>query len=155
MAGREEIDVLANRLVMAAIRLTRTLRALRRTGRLSGPSISALTVIAYAKRISARDLAALEEVSAAAISKLVKQMETEGLVRRTPDRTDARRQWISTTAKGVRLVRQGHAQRIAPLASAIRALPVGKRLAVEEACAIIEEMTKAARGDEPGPGAAA
>ena len=147
MHRREQSELLADRLVMAAIRLTRTLRAQARSGRFSGPQISALAVIVYSKRISARDLAALEEVSAAAISKLIKAMEAEGLVRRTPDRTDARLQWISATAKGTRLVREGHAHRIAPLAAAIAALPDGRRAAVDRACAIVEEMTKAARGD--------
>jgi DNA-binding MarR family transcriptional regulator len=131
---------------MAAIRLTRTLRSLNRGGRLSGPQISALAVIVYSKRVSARDLAVFEEVSAAAISKLVKQMESDGLVRRSPDPADARLQWISATAKGVRLVREGHERRIAPLVAAIGDLPTGRRAAIVDACAIIEGMTKAARG---------
>ena len=66
---------LADDMVMAAIRLTRTLRMLNRGSALSGPKISVLAVVAHAGRITARDLARLEEVTPATISRLLASME--------------------------------------------------------------------------------
>lgn len=130
---------LADALVMNAIRLTRTLRALRSSTGLTGPEISALAVIVHAKRIAARDLAALEEVTPATISRLVAAMEAKGLVRRTPDRRDARLQWIVATPLGARRIREGHERRLAPLAAALAALPREKRAKLADASAILAE----------------
>lgn len=144
MPGRPSSNQqLADRLVITSIRLTRTLRARWRSGRLSGPEISALAAIVYSRRLAAKDLARLEEVTPATISRLVAQMERKGLVRRTADAADARVQWIVATALGARLVREGHEARIAPLAEAVAALPRSKRQALADAAAILEEITAA------------
>lgn len=134
---------LADALVMNAIRLTRTLRALRRSEHLTGPEVSALAVIVHAKRIAARDLAALEEVTPATISRLVAAMEAKGLVRRTPDRRDSRLQWIAATPLGVRRIRAGHERRLAPLTAVLTALPREKRAKLAEASVILAEATAA------------
>lgn len=134
---------LADFLVMNAIRLTRTLRALRRAEHLTGPEVSALAVIVYAKRIAARDLAALEEVTPATISRLVAAMEEKRLVTRTPDRRDSRVQWIKATPLGAKRVREGHERRLAPLAAALAALPRDKRAKLEEASAVLAEVIAA------------
>ncbi len=147
MTQRPSSEALADGLVLAAIRLTRTLRALNRSGKLTGPEISALAVIAYSGRVRARDLAAYEEVSAAAISMLVRAMEAKGLVKRARDPDDGRAQWISATSKGARLIAEGHARRIAPLRSAMDALTAGERALVGEAIVIIDRLAAAAAKD--------
>jgi DNA-binding MarR family transcriptional regulator len=127
-------------LVVSAIRLTRTLRALTPARELTGPQISALAVVAYAGRIKARDLCALEEVTPAAISKLVTGMEKRGLVARRGDAADARVQWIRATPKGKRLLAAGHARRIAPLAAAIARLSAGDLATLSRAVALIDGL---------------
>lgn len=134
---------LADTVVMNAIRLTRTLRAHRRSESLTGPEVSALAVIVHAGRIAARDLAALEEVTPATISRLVAAMEAKDLVRRTPDKRDSRVQWISATPLGVRSIRAGHDRRLAPLAAILAALPREKRAKLAEAQAILAEAIAA------------
>jgi DNA-binding MarR family transcriptional regulator len=131
---------LADALVLNAIRLTRTLRALRRNEHLTGPEISALAVIVYSKRIAARDLARLEEVTPATISRLVAAMEVKGLVRRTPDRRDSRLQWIAATPLGVRRINEGHERRLGPLVALLAALPREKRAKLADAAAILSEV---------------
>lgn len=145
MTDRHTSEALADALTLAAIRLTRTLRALNRSGKLTGPEISALAVIAYAGKIRARDLASYEEVSPPAISALIQAMETKGLVKRARDADDGRVQWISATAKGARLIAEGHARRIAPLKTAIDALSATERARIGEAIAVIDRLAAAVR----------
>lgn len=133
-------ETLADGLTLAAARLARTLRALNRSGKLTGPEISALAMIAYAGKIRARDLAAYEEVSPPAISALVAAMESKGLVKRARDPDDGRVQWISATPKGARLIAEGHAKRIAPLKTAIETLTADERAVVGDAIEIIERL---------------
>jgi DNA-binding MarR family transcriptional regulator len=131
---------LADALVMVSVGLMRTLQALWRSGDLSGPEISALAVIVYSDGVAARDLAALEQVTPATISRLVAGLEANGLVRRDADARDARLQWIKATAIGARRIREGHERRIAPLAHVVAALPREKRRKLEEAAAILDEV---------------
>jgi DNA-binding MarR family transcriptional regulator len=134
---------LADRVVVAAVRLTKTLRALRRSADLTEPEISALAVIVHAERIAARDLAAIEGVTPATTSRLIAAMEEKGLVRRARDRTDTRLQWISATALGARRIADGHAARLAPLVAVIETLPRAKREILEQAARILDEAVAA------------
>jgi DNA-binding MarR family transcriptional regulator len=118
---------LADAMVMAAIRLTRTLRAQNRSAELSGPQISALAAIVYSTQITARDLAKLEEVTPATISRLLASMEAAGLISRTRDENDTRLYWIHATADGRRVIEQGHRKRLMPLALVIGSLSAQER----------------------------
>ncbi len=138
-------EELADGLVMAAIRLTRTLRAPNRSGKLTEPEISALAVIVYAGKIRAKDLAEYEEVSAAAISVLIKQLEAKEFVRRSKDADDGRALWITATPHGARLLRDGHAKRLAPLVAAISELSERDRARVGDATSIVDRLTAMAR----------
>lgn len=135
---------LADRAVMASVRLTRTLRALTKTSALSGPEISALAVIAHAGRIAAKDLARMEEVTPGAISRTVASLERAGLVRRAADKADARMKWIVPTAKGARLIQTGHRNRLAPLAARIAALSAKDRRLLADAAALTERLAREA-----------
>ena len=119
---------LADAMVMAAIRLTRTLRAQNRSAELSGPQISALAAIVYSDQITARELARLEEVTPATISRLLASMEAAGLIARTRDEKDARLYRIHATADGRRLIEHGHRKRLMPLAKVIGNLSSQERL---------------------------
>jgi DNA-binding MarR family transcriptional regulator len=133
---------LADALVMAAIRLTRTLRALNRNSSLSEPQISLLSVVVYAGRIAARDLARHEEVTPATISRLITSLENEQLIVRKRDATDSRLQWITATARGRQLVRDGHRRRLAPLVEGIHRLQTSQRDTLRAATGIVEELTR-------------
>ena len=133
----------ATRLVGVAIRLTRTLRALTRTSAYGGPQISALAAIVSSGRITGRDLARLEEVTPATISRLVVELERSDLVRREHDIADARKQWISATSHGRAVVIEGHARRVQPLLKATAALSEMERAELDAGLKIIEGLVTA------------
>src|ERR687883_145288 len=76
---------LADRLHSAAIHLLRRLRREdARTG-LSGPRLSALSVVVFAGPRTLGELAAAEQVRPPTMTRLVQALEREGLVARDPD----------------------------------------------------------------------
>jgi DNA-binding MarR family transcriptional regulator len=133
----------ADRLVMAAIRLTRTLQWLGRGGPLTSPEIGALVVIVYAGRILARDLAAQQQVTAATMSRLLGNLEERGLIGRKPDKEDSRKQWIKATPSGAALVAREHKRRLAPLEEIVGKLSLREQKALTEASELIEVLTHA------------
>ena len=82
--------VLADRLHSAAIHLLRSVRRVdARTG-LSGPRLSALSVVVFAGPVTLGELAAAEQVRPPTMTRLVQALETRGLVTRTVDAADRR-----------------------------------------------------------------
>ncbi len=133
---------LADALVMSAIRLTRTLKALNRTSALSGPQISLLSVVVHAGQIAARDLARHEEVTPATISRLIASLEEQQLIARKRDAVDSRVQWVTATARGLQLVREGHRRRLAPLVDALHRLSPSQRATLQDATDIVAGLTR-------------
>ena|SRR6188768_1322404 len=142
----------ADKLAMASIRLTRTLRGLRRDGPLTSPQIGALVVITYAGRIVARDLAAHQQITAATMSRLLGQLEARRLVTRNIHESDSRLQWIAATPEGAALVAREHEKRLAPLIDAIGKLSSRERTRVSDAAELIDSLTKTiANGADHAP----
>lgn len=133
-------DLLADRLTLAAVRLTRWLRAADPAPRLSGPQASALAVVVHAGRLRLSDLAAFEEVSRPTITRLAAELQGLGLIAREPDPADGRVGWLTATEKGRALFAQGQARRIAPLAAAVAALAPDRRAALAEGLAVLDEI---------------
>src|SRR5918999_2994793 len=102
---------LADRLHSAAIHLLRRLRREdARTG-LSGPRLSALSVVVFAGPLTLGELAAAEQVRPPTMTRLVRALEARGLVTREPDERDGRVVRLRATAKGRSLMAQGRARR--------------------------------------------
>src|ERR1043165_1559992 len=97
----------ADRLHSAAIHLLRSLRAVDHATGLSGPRLSALSVIVFAGPIAMSDLAAAEQVRPPTITKLVAELERLGLVERSRDADDLRGVKVRATARGRRLLEEG------------------------------------------------
>ena len=133
--------------MLAAVRLTRRLRAQDEAAKLSGPHASALAVVVHAGRITPSDLAALEEVRRPTIARTAAQLEALGLVRRESDPADGRRSWIVPTPAGVRLIAEGQARRIEPLAAQVAELSDEERAALERALPVLERLARGPRGD--------
>ena len=134
---------LANDLVLAAIRLTRQLRAADKLAKMSGPQASALAVIVYAGSIRISDLAALEQVRGPTIVQLVNHLEEAGLAERQGDDKDRRVSWVSATLKGKRLLQEGQDRRIAPLAARIKQLSEADRTILLRAITLIQTLSQA------------
>ena len=89
MPGRKSPEIDAAALLGAMIRTLRRLRRVDRAAGQSGPRLSALSVLAFAGPLSLSRLAAAEQVSLPSASRLVRELERAGLVRRSADPSDA------------------------------------------------------------------
>lgn len=139
-------EATADRLHSAAIRLLRRLRAEDRTTGLSGPRLSALSVIVFAGPLSMGELAAAEQVRPPTITRLVRELEESGLVRRGVNPKDRRVQLVRATAKGRRLMQHGRHRRVRSLATEVAKLTPAEQRRVLAAAKLMERL---ARGDEP------
>ncbi len=106
---------IADKLHSAAIHLLRRLRAEDDAMNLSPPRLSALSVVVFAGPVTLSDLAAAEQVRLPTISRLIKDMESEGLVRRLKAGDDARVQRVAATAKGKKILMEGRRRRGQPV----------------------------------------
>ena len=134
----------ADRLHSAAIHLLRSLRTEDRSSGLSGPRLSALSVIVFAGPIAMSALAAAEQVRPPTMTRLVAELERLGLLERTRDSEDLRGIRVRATAKGRRLLEEGRRRRVERLAQALEALPVGERKLLARAAQLIESMVRPA-----------
>jgi DNA-binding MarR family transcriptional regulator len=112
----------ANRLRPALLKLARELRRESHALGVTGGQVSLLFQISRNRGIGVRDLAALERMSAAAMSGYVDRLERAGLVRRTPDMKDRRRHGLSVTPEGERVLRSVRSRRTAWLAARLERL---------------------------------
>lgn len=113
---------LADRLHSAAIRLLRRLRREDAHTGLSGPRLSALSVVVFAGPLTLGELAAAEQVKPPTMTRLVRALETRGLVVREADENDGRIVRLRATAKGRTLMAEGRARRVRALAEGLRTL---------------------------------
>jgi len=139
-AGGNEARV-ADQLHSAAIHLLRRLRVEDTRSGLSAPRLSALSVIVFGGPITMSDLAAAEQVRLPTISRLVVDLERDGLVTRTAGVEDKRVWWVEATSKGRRLLKEGRARRVARLAAELRRLPAAERGILADAAEILRRLT--------------
>lgn len=132
----------ADRLHSVAIHLLRRLRAEDDVAGLSAPRLSALSVIVFAGPIGLGGLAAAEQVRPPTMSRLVKELETDGLVTRDVDATDRRRRWIRATKKGERLLQEGRERRVSRLAAELARLPERERRTLARATLVLERLLR-------------
>lgn len=127
----------ADRLHSAAIRLLRRLRTEdERTG-LSAPRLSALSVVVFRGPLTLSELAAAEQVRPPTITRLVQQLERDGLLERLPDPTDRRVTRVVATAAGKRLLAAGRERRVRRLAADIERLSPADRNALRQAVDVL------------------
>ncbi len=108
---------------------------------LTASRLSALSVIVFGGPISISELAEAEQVRPPTISRLVKELEWEGLVSRQRDTRDRRVTRIRATSKGRRLLFEGRERRVAKLAERVAGLSPEERERVAEAAATLERFS--------------
>jgi DNA-binding MarR family transcriptional regulator len=123
----------ANRLRPALLRLARELRRESHALGVTGGQVSLLFQINRNRGIGVRDLAALERMSPAAMSGYVDRLERAGLVAKTQDPNDRRRQGLSVTDEGERVLRSVKSRRTAWLAARLERLPQEEVEAIDAA----------------------
>ncbi len=131
---------IADRLHSAAIHLLRRLRVQDQGAGLSPSRLSALSVVVFAGPITITDLAAAEQVRLPTISRLVKDLEAEGLIERVRDPADRRVQWLKATTRGQELLQEGRERRVALLATGLAQLSPEEREHLTAAAKILEQL---------------
>ena len=141
------VEEMADRLHSATIHLLRRLRVTDAASGLTGPRLSALSVVVFGGPVTVGELASAEQVRAPTITRLVDGLERDGLVVREADAADARRVWIRATAEGARLLKAGRARRVRELARQLGGLSAEQRRCLARAAGVMEAMFGArARG---------
>lgn len=131
---------LADRLHSAAIHLLRAVRREDAASDLSGPRLSAMSVIVFAGPVTLGQLAAAEQVRPPTMTRLVNALEADGLVVRHADPSDARVTRIRPTARGRALLEAGRARRVAALARPLADLSVDEQLVLARAAGLMESI---------------
>jgi len=139
-----DAHAIAERIHSAAIRLLRRLRKTDAASGLSGPKSSALSVLVFGGPQTLKDLAAAEQVRAPTMSRLVAELEAEGLATKTADRDDRRVVRIAATARGRVLLEDGRERRLEVLTKQIAALSREERDAVQRAAKILIRLNEGA-----------
>lgn len=149
--AKPDPSVVAERLHAAAIRLLRSVRPADAETGLSPAKLSALSVLAFAGPQSLSALARAEQVRAPTMSKLVGDLEAEGLVAKRADKADRRGVRIEVTAKGRAVMEQGRARRLALLRGALEACSAQELSTLAAAAALMAHLPteKAAPASRP------
>ena len=124
---------LANRLRPVLLKLARELRRESHALGVTGGQVTLLVLIHQNPGITARALAAREGVSPAAISGHLDRLERAGLLMRMQDARDRRRQVLTLTPEGDRVLRAVKRRRTAWLAERLNGLSAAELRAVEAA----------------------
>ncbi len=138
-----DAHAIAERVHSAAIRLLRRLRKSDAAQGLSGPKSSALSVLVFGGPQTLKDLAAAEQVRAPTMSRLVTELEAEGLAAKAGDKSDGRVVRIAATAKGKALLEAGRERRLEVLTAQIAALPKQERAVLMRAAALLAKLNEA------------
>ena len=136
----EALARLATRLHAVAIGLLRALRREDTASGLTGPRLSALSVLVFGGPRSLGALAAAEQVRPPTMTRLVTALETDGLVIRQPDPRDGRAILIHATEAGVALLHAGRDRRTAVLAAQLAPLTAEEIDTLERAVGILERL---------------
>lgn len=123
----------ANRLRPALLRLARELRRESHALGVTGGQVSLLIQIQRHRGIGVRGLAGLERISPASMSGYVDRLERAGLIERTPDPNDRRRQGLSLTPEAERVLRSVKSRRTAWLAARLEHLSPEELAALDAA----------------------
>ena len=138
--GAQKTDELADRWHSLAIHLLRRVRREDVKAGLTGPRLSALSVIVFGGPITLGDLASAEQVRPPTMTRLVRALENEQLVRREKDPADGRIVRLRATAKGESLLHEGRARRVRRLAEPLSELSPAERTTLHDAAEILARV---------------
>lgn len=133
---------LADRLHSASIHLLRRLRRQDDASGVTAPHLSALSVLVFAGARTLGELAAAEQVRPPSMTRIVRNLEREGLVARETDPDDRRAVRLRATDEGRRILEEGRARRVHSLAERLRALAADDVACLERAAGLIEGIVR-------------
>ena len=133
---------LADRLHSASIHLLRRLRRQDDASGVTAPHLSALSVLVFGGSKTLGELAAAEQVRPPSMTRIVRNLEREGLVEREPHPGDRRAVHLRATDAGRRILEEGRARRVHSLAERLRALDPDELACLERAAGLIEGVVR-------------
>lgn len=133
---------LADRLHSASIHLLRRLRRQDDASGVTAPHLSALSVLVFGGARTLGELAAAEQVRPPSMTRIVQNLEREGLVEREADPDDRRAVRLRATEEGRRILEEGRARRVHSLAERLRALDADEIACMERAAGLIEAIVR-------------
>jgi DNA-binding MarR family transcriptional regulator len=134
---------LADRLHSACIRLLRLLRRNDAESGVTAPHLSALSVLVFGGEKTLGELAAAEGVKPPSMTRVVQNLERDGLVVREPDEHDRRVGRVRATERGERILWEGRRRRVADLAGRLGTLAPEDRAALERAVVVLGRLLAA------------
>ena len=140
--NERQIQDMATGLHAASIRLLRLLRREDQETGVSGPRLSALSVIVFAGPLSLAELAAAEQVKPPTMSRIVEGLVQSGLASREPDPANRRMVRISATAEGRQLLEAGRARRVRALVQRLHRLADSEQRALARAVELLERVVR-------------
>lgn len=140
-------SALADRLHSASIHLLRRLRRVDEAAGLSAPRMSALSVLVFGGSMPITKLAAVEQVRPPCMTRLIQELEAEGLVRRERDDKDRRVVHVHPTPRAVRLMKRGRGRRVELLESMLDGVDAAGLATLEQAVELLEGVLRSARQD--------
>jgi DNA-binding MarR family transcriptional regulator len=138
--SQEALEV-ADRLHSAAIHLLRRARVRDAELGLSGPRLSALSVVVFGGPLTVRDLAAAEQVRSPTMTRLIDGLQQAGLVTRETNPEDARSVLIRATPSGRLMLSRGRSRRVEDLASRLSELDARGLETLAEAATLMEGIS--------------
>jgi DNA-binding MarR family transcriptional regulator len=130
-------EALADRLHSLAIHLLRSVRREDAAIGLTGPRLSALSVVVFGGPLTLTALAAAEQVRPPTMTRIVQALVREGLVQRVSDPRDGRIVLVRATARGRSMLVRGRARRVGRIAGPVAALTPAERDTLRRAADIL------------------
>src|SRR5215212_2460162 len=121
--GNTSAEQTAERLHGVAIHLLRRLRREDDASGLTGPRLSALSVVVYGGPLTLGALAVAEQVRPPTMTRIIAVLEGRKLVAREPSPDDGRVTLVRATPAGRQLLEEGRTRRTSVLARQLAALP--------------------------------
>ncbi len=151
-AASDEALQVATMLHRSVLGLSRRLRAARRSNQLSTSRLTVLGLLRREGPVSPSQLASWLRIQPQSLTRLLADVEAKGLVRRTPDIEDRRRNMVEITPAGLQALASDADERRARLAEAIDAeLTPTERDVVALAAGLMDRLANAQLFSKPDP----
>ena len=139
-------DDVAVRLRMAIARLFRRIERTRAGAALTPSETTILSVVVRQGPLRLTDLAASEGMNPTMLSRLVRDLEGDGLVQRKTDRVDRRAARVEATPAGRRLHERIRNERSDTLSAALALLPEDERRKLGAGLPVLEALADQLKG---------
>jgi DNA-binding MarR family transcriptional regulator len=132
----------ADRLHSAAIHLLRGVRRRDGEGGVTAPHLSVLSVLVFAGAKTLGELAAAEGVTPPSMTRIVRNLEAQGLAERETDASDRRVSRVRATDRGRAVLSDARARRLSDLAARLQSLSPDELDALARAADLIERIAR-------------